>query len=93
MFNDQVSYYSDMKHIWFWLPIVIGIGLFIAAGVVLVSSRSKADKDKEAASPKSMVPGLAMIGVGILCVVVPGVIISIRHPAAVVEQQIFRSII
>ena len=48
VFNDQVDYYRDMRHPWFWVPISIGVITTIVSFVIMyLSSKKKQDGEKE----------------------------------------------
>ena len=90
MFNDQVDYYRDMRHPWFWVPISIGVIITIVSFVIMYLSGKKGQKEekKQQKLSPTLIAGLSLLGAGILLLVIPSVVLNIRHPAAFVEQEV-----
>ena len=97
VFNDQVDYYRDMRHPWFWVPISIGVIMTIVSFVIMYLSSKKGqdgekEEEKQTLSP-ALIAGLSLLGIGIVLLVIPSLVLNIRHPAAFVEREIAGAII
>ena len=91
VFQDQVDYQKDMGNAWFWAPVSIGVVLIILAFVVLFHGKTTNVKETQQQENKPMTPdvkaGLTMLGIGTLLVLVPSLVLNVRHPAATVERM------
>ena len=50
------------------------------------------EEEKQTLSP-ALIAGLSLLGIGIVLLVIPSLVLNIRHPAAFVEREIAGAII
>lgn len=93
--NDQVSYFEDFLRPQHIVPFLVGLVLLIVGIIVLFTAGNVAgsgDGSQTEEQKKGMYAGFGVGGSGLLTIIVVMIIMFIRHPRAVIEQDIVETV-